>query len=213
MSDYSQIEQLRSKQEFLRVEITPHTEDGEHGEGVDPKINRGYLVKGAVIVGMGVASPVLEHVGISPLAVLSAQTLLIGFMVGQLSQRAVSNSRLDALEGAYILEHGTHDEKEKLRDNIENNQNYRPLKRAFLTASAVLAGSMTVMEMANSGSSTLASNLVSVGAGIAGISAGVLHFYDKMASNDRGRLAHAIAQRRNETQTPPPGSPLAKTSL
>lgn len=213
MSDYSPIEQLRSTKEFLRVEITPHTEDGEKGEGVDPKINKGYLVKGAVVLGIGLASPVLEHVGLSPFAVLSAQTLLVGVMVGQLSHRAVANFKLKQLEHAYILEHGTQDDKEKLQDNIATTQNYQPLKRGFLVASAVLLGSMTVMEMANSGNSTLLSNVISVGGGLTLVSAAVMHLYDKLASTDRGRLAHAIAQRRNETQAPAPGSPQAKAQI
>lgn len=213
MSDYSQIEQLRSKKEFLRVEITPHTENGEQGEGINPKINTGYLVKGAVIMGMGLVSPVLEHAGISPLAVLSAQTLLIGVMVGQLSQRAASNSKLNQLERSYIFEHGTNAETDALQKNIENSTNYKPFKRAFLVTSTILLGSMTVMEMANGGNSTLLSSVISVAGGISLLNAGVMHFYDKMAMAGQGRLAHAIAQRRNETQTPSPGSPQAKTQI
>lgn len=213
MTDYTSIEQLRSKKEFLRVEITAHSENGEEVQGVDPKINSAYLVKGAVVLGMGLAAPVLENVGISSLAILSAQTLLIGMVVGQLSKRAQANSQLNQLESAYIYEHGTQDEKDQLSDTIEHSKNHRSLKRGLLVASTVLVGSMTVMEMANNGASTFLSNSLSVAGGLSIVGAGVMHLYDKLASTDRGRLAHAIAKRRNETQTPAPGSPQAKTQL
>lgn len=213
MTDYTSIEQLRSKKEFLRVEITAQSENGEEGQGVDPKINSAYLVKGAVVLGMGLAAPVLENVGISSLAILSAQTFLVGMMVGQLSKRAQANSQLNQLESAYICEHGTQDEKDQLGDTIEYSKNHRSLKRGLLVASTVLVGSMTVMEMANNGSSTFLSNSLSVAASLSIVGAGVMHLYDKLASTDRGRLAHAIAQRRNETQTPAPGSPQAKTKI
>lgn len=213
MTEYTSIEQLRSKKEFLRIEITQHSENGEEGEGVDPKINSGYLVKGAVVLGMGLAAPVLENVGISSLALLSAQTLLVGVMVGQLSKRAHVNSQLNQLENEYILEHGTQEEKDKLSEHLETNQNHRSLKRGLLIASSVLVGSVIVMEMANGGASTLVSNTLSVLGGMSVLGTGVMHLYDKLASTDRGRLAHAIAQRRNETQSPAPGSPKTKTQI
>lgn len=213
MTDYTSIEQLRTKKEFLRVEITAHSENAEKGEGVDLKINSHYLVKGAVVFGMGLAVPALENVGISSLAVLSAQTLLIGMMVGQLSKRAHVNSQLNQLEHAYILEHGTQDEKENLSANIEGSENYRFFKRGFLVASAALAGSMAVIEMANGGNPTGLSTIISFAAGISLGGAGFMHLHDKLSNIDRGRLAHTIAQRRNETQTPAPGSPQAKTQI
>ena len=182
---YAPIEQLRGKNEFLRVEMTEHRDNGETVEGIDPKIGKGYVTKTAVICGIGMATPVLGHFGISPIAVLSAQTLLAGLMIGQLSGRALNNSRLNALETSYIQNNGTEEENAKLQDHLNDTKNYKPLKRVFLGASALLAGSMTVMEVANSGQSTLASNIISVAAGVSLTAAAVMHFYDKLAMGDR----------------------------
>jgi len=213
MNDYTSIEQLRSKKEFLRVEITQHSDNGEMVEGVDPKIDSSYLVKGAVVVAMGFASPVLESVGLSPLAVLGAQTLFVGMMVGELSKRAQINSQLKRLEQTYILENGTEDEIQQLVDNVENSQNHNSLKKGLLISSSVLVGSMVVLEMANNGVSTFLTNSMAAVGGLSALGAGVMHLYDKLASTDRGRLAQAIAKRRNETQSPAPGSPQAKSQI
>lgn len=213
MNDYRPIEQLRSKKEFLRVEITKHSDNGETVEGVDPKIDSSYLVKGAVVLAMGFASPVLQNVGLSPLAVLGAQTFLVGMMVGELSKRAQINSQLERLEQTYILENGTENEIQQLVDNVENSQNHNSLKKGLLISSAVLLGSMVVLETVNNGVSTFLTNSMSAVGGLSALGAGVMHLYDKLASTDRGRLAHTIAKRRNETQSPAPGTPQAKSQI
>lgn len=212
-NSYSPIEQLRSKNEFLRVEMSEHRDNGELVVGIDPKIGKGYLTKTAVILGIGVATPVLGYFGLSPIAVVGAQTLLVGLMVGQLSGRAVNNSRLNALETSYIQKNGTEEDNAKLQEHLNDTKNYRPLKRVLLGVSALLAGSMTVMEVANSGHSTLLSNILSVAAGVSLTGGVVMHFYDKMAMGERGRLAHAIAQRRGETHVSAPGTPHAKSQI
>lgn len=159
------------------------------------------------------ASPVLQNVGLSPLAVLGAQTFLVGMMVGELSKRAQINSQLERLEQTYILENGTENEIQQLVDNVENSQNHNSLKKGLLISSAVLLGSMVVLETVNNGVSTFLTNSMSAVGGLSALGAGVMHLYDKLASTDRGRLAHTIAKRRNETQSPAPGTPQAKSQI
>lgn len=210
---YSEIEQLRSKKQFLRVELSEHTVEGEKVEGVDPKIGLGYVTKTAVVFGLGVAAPAFDNLGISPATVFGVQTFLVGLMVGQLSKRARDNSKLNALEQSYIKEHGNVEDVQRLHDNLDNNKNFKPLKRFFLGASTVLIGSMVAIEAANNGSATLASNAVAVAGSFTLVSAAVTHFYDKLAMADRGQLAHAIAKRRDETQSAAPATPVAKATL
>lgn len=213
MSHYAPIEQLRARPSFLKVEVTSHVVDGEPVEGVDPKISPLYFAGAVVVAGLGVLQTPLEHIGVSSWGVVGAQTVLVGAMVGQLARRVGINAQLDTQENSYIAEYGESAEIGEAHEHKQHSETLRKLKRVFLGATTVLAGSLLYVNAGDTELPLLGRAAFLLGAATAGTAAAVCHLYDKMATTERGRLAQAIAQRRNESHGAEIAAPVRKTSL
>lgn len=210
MSDYAPIEQLRARPSFLNVEITSHVVDGEPVEGVDPKMSPMYFAGAVVVAGLGVLQTPLEHIGVSSWGVVGAQTVLVCGMVGQLARRVGINAQL---ENTYIAQYGESAEISEAHEHKQQSETLRKLKRVFLGATVVLTGSLLYVNAGDTDLPLLGRAAFLLGVATAGTAAAVCHLYDKMATTERGRLAQAIAQRRNESNGAEIAAPVRKTSV
>lgn len=136
MVNYSDIAALRGSNEFIRVELSEYKVDGENGvevhQGVDYRVNKGYVANAMVVGALGLGHPVLAAFGATPFSVFCAQSLLLGFMVGCLAKRAAANGRLKQVEDAYIREHGTPNEIDQSNQFHSSTTRVQSIKRFVL---------------------------------------------------------------------------------